>query len=99
MCLLIPEITTLLSALASAGLFTTAVIWICKIVIAYIQRDKDKRIQMKKTEKGEIDVTFTGYSRKDVREITKGDSLKKIIVESNKKPIQLVKPGNRSNHR
>ena len=92
MYLLTPEITTILSALASAGLFTTIVIWIGKVIITYIQRDKDKCIQMKKTEKGEIDITFTGYSMKEV----KGDSLKKIIIEPKRKPLQLVRSRNRN---
>lgn len=92
MYLLTPEITTLLSALASAGLLTTVVIGICKIIIAYIQRNKDKCIQMKKSERGEIDITFTGYSMLEVKEITKGDALKKIIVESEKKPLRVVGP-------
>lgn len=92
MYLLTPELATLLSGLTSAGLFTTAVIWICKIIIAYIQRNKDKCLQMKKSNKGEINITFTGYSMLEVKEMTKDDSLEKIIVEPEKKSLQLLKP-------
>lgn len=61
MILLGSDLINLITALAPAGLITPLIVGICKIVNAYFQRNKDKCIQLKKTENGEIDITFTGY--------------------------------------
>ncbi|MCD9186328.1 MAG: hypothetical protein LUM44_07830 [Pyrinomonadaceae bacterium] len=89
---LTPELLSLISILGSASVLTSLVVGLVRLGIAYIQRNKDKNIQVKRNENGSFEVNFIGYSMKEIASGSKDGSLKKIIVEAERRPLRLVKP-------
>lgn len=92
MCFLInyEPLNILITALGS-GIFAGASVAVYKIIVGYFQKDKDKLFSVKKSENGQIEITYQGYSMVEVKTLTKEISVKTIIKESEKPSLQLIK--------